>query len=264
MTNTVTIFTDGSSLGNPGPGGWGAIVIAGDSAYELGGGERHTTNNRMELTAAIQALTYLGTLPSFSKLSSLPAYAASTQPEGFREAAGESGTSRACTIAFYTDSRYVINGITKWVYGWKKNNWKTSTKEDVSNRDLWEALHMRVGRYDIAWTYVPGHSGVPGNERVDEIATAFARGDDPGLYAGPVGDYPIDSMRFEPIVANVRTKKARSAKAYSYLSLLDGRLYRDATWEACQGRVKGRSGAKFRKALSAEDEEAILKEWGVS
>ncbi len=129
LMNTV-IFTDGSARGNPGPGGWGAIILTPDIAVEMGGRENHTTNNRMELLAVISALEHV----------------------------------EAREVEVCTDSAYVINGITRWVLGWQKNNWQTSKKEDVLNRDLWERLVEATQHRVIDWKLVKGHSGNPGNE----------------------------------------------------------------------------------------------------
>lgn len=137
MTERVTLYTDGACKGNPGPGGWGALLGYGDRSLELCGGERTTTNNRMELMAAIEGLKAL---------------------------------KRSCLVDLYTDSQYVRKGITEWMAGWKKNGWKTAARKPVKNEDLWKALDEQVARHDIAWHWVKGHSGVPGNERADELA----------------------------------------------------------------------------------------------
>jgi len=242
---SITIFSDGSSRGNPGPGGWGAIVADCEKVTELGGGEKHTTNNRMELLGVINALSSLGSLASKSN------------------------------IIVNTDSSYVINGITKWVYGWQKNGWKSSTKEDVVNRDLWEQLIEVSKGKKIKWNYVGGHVGVPGNERCDEIATAFADGDDIKLFKGKLSDYKYDLSDIKGCAIKTKKKPARpndvfghsgrsSSKdsAYSYLSLVNGVLNIDKTWAGCEKRVKGVKGnVKFKKATSAEEEKEILKEW---
>lgn len=145
----ITIYTDGSSRGNPGPGGWAAILIAEKEVIELGGYEDHTTNNRMELTGAIRGLREIG-------------------PHMHVE-----------EVEVCTDSEYVKKGISEWIHGWKSKGWKTSTKKPVLNQDLWEELHAEEVRLKDAgvrmvWTYVPGHAGVPLNERADVIATALA------------------------------------------------------------------------------------------
>ncbi|PZR06381.1 MAG: ribonuclease HI [Archangium gephyra] len=131
------IFTDGACSGNPGPGGWGALLKWGGKEREIFGGEKETTNNRMELTAVIKALEAL---------------------------------SRPVKVRLFTDSTYVMQGITKWIHGWKKNGWKTSSKEPVKNADLWRALEAATERHDIEWRWVKGHAGHDGNERADQLA----------------------------------------------------------------------------------------------
>lgn len=235
------LFTDGSSLGNPGPGGWGAILIlAGGVVIEMGGHEDNTTNNRMELVGLI---------------------------EGLQRLAQESGD-----VTVYLDSSYVLKGATEWIVGWQKRNWKTMGKTDVSNRDLWEALmplleeRKKFGR--IVWEHIPGHAGIEGNERADEIATGYAANADVSLYQGELGDYAYDIMNIAADDDALR-KKATSrthsrAKAYSYLSLVGGVAKRHLTWADCEARVKGKSGVKYKKALSPADEAEILRLWGAS
>lgn len=133
----VTIYTDGACKGNPGPGGWGVILHYGDEKKELWGGEAETTNNRMELTAAIEALSAL---------------------------------KKPCVVDLYTDSTYVKNGIQQWIENWKKNNWRTAAKKPVKNQDLWQRLDLEAERHEMVWRWVKGHSGDPGNERADELA----------------------------------------------------------------------------------------------
>jgi len=137
LTATIEIFTDGACRGNPGPGGWGALLIAGKHRREMYGGESETTNNRMELTAAIEALNAL---------------------KGPR------------SVILYTDSTYVMEGINSWIEGWKKRGWKTSARKPVKNQDLWRALDDAVARHDIKWHWVKGHAGVEGNEKADALA----------------------------------------------------------------------------------------------
>ena len=136
---TVTIYTDGACKGNPGPGGWGAWLRSGTHEKELWGGEPLTTNNRMELTAVIQALATL---------------------------------KRSSRVALYTDSEYVRNGITTWIHGWKKKGWVTAAKQPVKNAELWQRLDALVhgGPHRIEWHWVKGHAGNPGNERADALA----------------------------------------------------------------------------------------------
>lgn len=133
----VQIFTDGACSGNPGPGGWGVLMRYGKTEMELCGGEDHTTNNRMELMAAIQALEAL---------------------------------TRPAKVAVHTDSTYVKDGITQWIHGWKRNGWKTAAKKPVKNVDLWQRLDDALVRHDVAWHWVKGHSGHDGNERADALA----------------------------------------------------------------------------------------------
>jgi ribonuclease HI len=133
----VVIHTDGACSGNPGPGGWGAILDYNGKRREVYGGEPNTTNNRMELKAAIEALNAL---------------------------------NRPCVVEMHVDSQYVKDGITKWIHGWKKNGWKTADKKPVKNVELWQALDEAIKRHTISWHWVKGHDGHPENERADELA----------------------------------------------------------------------------------------------
>ena len=137
----VQIFTDGACKGNPGPGGWGALLRKGTTEKELSGSEADTTNNRMEMTAAIRALAAL---------------------------------KRECTVDLYTDSKYLIDGITKWLPGWQKRGWKTADKKPVKNEDLWRELAALNTKHRITWHWVKGHSGHAENERVDQLASDAA------------------------------------------------------------------------------------------
>lgn len=136
-TARIVIYTDGACSGNPGPGGWGAILRSGEHEKELSGGEDETTNNRMELMAAIAALEEL---------------------------------KRPSPIDLYTDSTYVRDGIMKWIHNWKRNGWKTAAKKPVKNVDLWKRLELAMEPHDIEWHWVKGHAGHPDNERADELA----------------------------------------------------------------------------------------------
>lgn len=231
----ITIFCDGASKGNPGPGGWGALVATHTHIVELGGHSAHTTNNRMELTAAAEALAYA------SKLS---------------------GTH----VVVHTDSSYVINGVTKWVHGWQRNGWVTKDKKRVMNQDLWEPLLRVVESFDTVplWEYVGGHVGVAGNERVDTIASDFAEHKKVELYSGPRSAYTIDIAnlgRDEGLHKEKSASKARSkAKAYSYVSKVDGKIMTHKTWSECEARVKGKT-ARYKKALSLDDEAKIIEEF---
>ena len=135
----VTIYTDGACSGNPGPGGWGALLIFNGVEKELSGGEPQTTNNRMELMAAIAALEAL---------------------------------KKACAVNLYTDSRYVMDGVTKYMANWLKNGWRTADKKEVKNIDLWQRLYSALEPHQVKWHWVKGHAGIPENERVDALARA--------------------------------------------------------------------------------------------
>ena len=133
----VIIYTDGACRGNPGIGGWGVLISYQEEVKELYGGEANTTNNKMELRAVIEGLNTL---------------------------------KEPCSVKVFTDSKYVMEGINSWIHNWKKNNWKTANKKDVKNKDLWIQLDNLVSKHNIAWEWVKGHSGNPGNEKADELA----------------------------------------------------------------------------------------------
>lgn len=137
MSDRVDVYTDGACSGNPGPGGWGALLMFGKAEKELCGGAANTTNNRMEMTAAIEALKAL---------------------------------NRSCDIHLHTDSVYLKDGITKWIHGWKRNGWRTADKKPVKNKDLWQELETQIERHHLNWHWVKGHSGHVENERADALA----------------------------------------------------------------------------------------------
>ncbi len=248
----ITIFTDGSSRGNPGPGGWGSVVVqnenskvkseGGTAAHkksepyitELGGSENPTTNNRMELMAAIQGLSH---------------------------------TPQNSEASVFTDSSYVINGITKWIHGWKRNDWKTKTKNDVLNKDLWTKLADAIESRTVVWKYVGGHVGILGNERCDHIATAFADGMEIKLYSGPLSGYDLPNIMdishdSEKAAAKKSSSSHSKAKAYSYISSVGGVIEVHHSWAECEKRVKGAKGARYKKALNIEDQVRIIDEFG--
>lgn len=245
----IIIFADGSSLGNPGPGGWGAVVVYDDresrvesgklKVTELGGGEKHTTNNRMELTAAIEALNFV------SKLK-----------------------TKNLKLIAHTDSRYVINGITKWIKKWEMGGWIGTNKKEVLNKDLWGKLAKLAKGKNVEWKHVYGHVGIAGNERADFLATMCAKEQSwkkEKFFDGPLAKYPFDILNTNARKKHISLKNRPSSGgiAYSYLSLVDGKLMRHKTWSECEKRVKGVSGAKFKKSTSAENEKEITREWGV-
>ncbi len=181
----IVIFSDGACSGNPGPGGWGAVLLflTEDHALELGGGERETTNNRMELQAAIAALKAVIEKPG--------------------------------RIALHSDSKYVIDGITQWVPGWKARDWRKADKKPVLNRDLWEELDAVASMLGarLSFHYVAGHSGHPGNDRADAIAVSFSQGRSLSLYRGSLAKYSLlrafGMIEFDPDYDYKEARKKR-------------------------------------------------------
>lgn len=251
--DTILIYCDGAAKGNPGRGGWGALVATDTRVVELGGREDHTTNNRMELTAAIEALTCVQTFCTESKNK----------------------------IVVHTDSSYVINGITKWVRGWEHKGWVTAAKQPVLNKDLWVALvaardACTTCGAEIVWQYVAGHVGIAGNERVDTIASDLAEKKYVELFDGARDTYTVDITNLsagnptspqqsrgsagQEVAAKSASKSHSRAKAYSYISKVDGTIQTHKTWAECEQRVKGKM-ARFKKAASLEEEHAIIAEF---
>lgn len=228
MGQIIKIFTDGACSGNPGKGGWGAIISFPDGRVEeLGGTEEETTNNRMELAAALWALERVAE----KKYSSLQ-------------------------VELYTDSKYLIQGMEAWTERWEKNNWQTREKEEVKNRDLWKKLLKKKKAMEINWKYVPGHQGIGANERCDNIAVHFSQGKNIKLFEGKLALYPV-SLEIVP-------QKAPSGfKLPYYLSYVGGKVERHQNWDACSKRARGVSNAKYRKCRSMQEEKEILKSWGV-
>lgn len=234
----VVIFADGASSGNPGPGGWGSIIATPDGkVVELGGGDPQTTNNRMELMATIKAL--------------------------------EAPESQGQPVSLYTDSVYVIRGITQWIWGWRKNGWKTADGKDVTNQELWKRLSAALATRDksakVDWHFVRGHSGIPGNERVDQIAVAYSKGQSIRLFRGPLLEYTIaiHDIPADTSLPEMRPRTEEKARPLSYLSLVGATAMRHPDWASCERRVKGVSGAKFKKVMNAEEETQVLRSWGV-
>lgn len=245
-TNSIIVYTDGSSLGNPGSGGYGCVLVflESDKVVELGGHAHDTTNNKMELTAIITTLEYLK----------------------------KNHVSPDAKIVIHTDSSYAINGITKWVFGWQKNNWITSTKAPVLNSDLWKQLIPLTGYFkNLKFDHVRGHAGIWGNERCDMIATSFASNKKIDLFHGELLAYDprVLSKDFSEskhttknhITVSQKSKSTKtSGKAYSYVALVNGKIQTFSDWESCKAVVHGRS-AKYKKVLSKQDEEALIQEW---
>jgi ribonuclease HI len=215
------IYTDGACLGNPGPGGWAAILVRKGRCEELGGREGHTTNNRMEMLAAVE------------------------------------GLRRACSgerVHVVTDSRYLHDGISRWIHAWKRRGWRKVDGGEVLNRDLWETLDLlcRVPSR-VTWEHVRGHAGHAWNERCDAIATAFARGERPELRQGD-GSW-IEGRGGAALPTGLSFPL--------YLSLVEGELRMHLNWEDCQSWVKGERGAKYRKVKTRSELESVLAGWGV-
>jgi ribonuclease HI len=241
--NEIIIYTDGSSLGNPGPGGWGSVLLFGDEkVVELGGREKESTNNRMEMTASIKALKEIEK----------------------RKVGGD-------IIKIHTDSSYLLNGITMWIHSWVKNNWKTKTGDDVLNKDLWEELYKvqanLKNKFEIEWIKVAGHTGVKLNERCDEIATSFSADNTVILFTGTLANYEklfghVRQAQGDFLQEEEKQKNKKSSKAvYSYVSMIGGKVYSDKTWAECEKRVKGKAGAKYKKVFSKEEEQDLVAEW---
>jgi ribonuclease HI len=178
-------------------------------------------------------------------------------------------TNATPKIEVLTDSSYVIQGITKWIFGWIKNGWKTQNQTPIANVDLWQELHILVKRVElkakIEWILLPGHAGIPGNEACDQIAVAFSKGLSPSLFDGSYSKYGYDLFNRTPSEQALKEKKKKpKGKAFSYLSLVGSVLMRHASWEECERRVKGQTGAKFKRSESPEDEIQIAQSWGTS
>jgi ribonuclease HI len=234
MQSHITIFTDGASSGNPGPGGWGTLVRYADQITELGGAEPKTTNNRMELKAVLEGLRFV------------VEHSLNTQP-----------------ITLYTDSSYVANGATTWIKGWKMRGWTNKLGDSIANVDLWKDMGDVLSDVNVKFVNVSGHSGIPGNERCDEIATGFSKNVQVHLYNGPYSQYDHD---LENITVNPELKSSKDrAKqtAFSYLSLVDGVLKIHSSWNDCKARVEGKKGARYKKTISKIDEDTIRRSWGV-
>jgi len=188
--------------------------------------------------------------------------------ESLRDTAGE--------VEVISDSLYVLRGISQWIWGWRKRGWKTAEGGDVLNREIWQALDAEVGRRRklgqpaIRWSYVKGHAGTPGNERVDEIAVAFSKGSplQPPLYRGSLLHYfvaihDLPESREIPPYDPEKNSKRTPVPALAYVSVVNGVPSRHSTWKECEAHVKGRSGAKFKKVTSEAEEKKTWESWGV-
>ena len=230
----LIIFTDGASRGNPGPGGWGTVIVFPklSEIVELGGGREKTTNNEMELTAALSALSYVSQ-------NDLP-------------------------IHIYTDSKFMIDGMTSWTKTWSQNNWKKHDGEAVKHREIWQTLQTLANGREIHWHHVPGHAGIPGNERADKIATSFADATPMELYRGNLANYDdpkiaeIDEREFDELSKTSFEKKV--IPAFSYVSEIDGVVQTHKTWDECKERVHGQA-ARYKKVFSEKEKKELIKNW---
>jgi len=240
----IIIFGDGACRGNPGPGGWGFILMTSNLYIEKGGRSDLTTNNEMEIMALLEAL---------------------------KMAQAFAGESRQMKI--YFDSQYVLKGASTWIWSWMNSGWKTKSGDEVKNKELWiEISKLLIGlkkQVKIDWFYVEGHSGNPGNNRVDQIAASFADGAEVYLedcqrkpHHQAIWDAQKDGQDIREISSSfLKANKSEKKKTY-YLSVVGGKVYRDETWESCEARVKGVTGAKYKKVKSQSEEESTLKSWG--
>lgn len=213
---------------------------------ELGESRSETTNNRMELLGALKGLQSL----AISSVSGEP-----------------------LKVWMLTDSTYVIRGITEWIFGWMKRGWRNSQNEPVKNQDLWQALFEEVRSKEkshtlkLEWKYLRGHSGTPGNERCDEIAVAMSKGKWIDLYQGSVLQYPVAIYDLPEDLSLPKAQiknKAQPSEPVGYLSFVNGQLRRHRTWKECESAVKGRPGARFKKALSEQHVDEILQQWNLT
>jgi len=229
------IVSDGACSKNPGPGGWGMILcFPGGRIREFGGAEESTTNNRMEIFGLYRGLQ-----------------------EVYKDAQkGGSGNPSDLRIMIISDSKYVLDGAKTFVHNWIKNGWKTAAGAPVKNQDLWErvikGLDLLGGLgFQFKYELVKGHSGSEANERVDQIAVKFSRGESIELYEGPVSGYSVSldpGTTFEPV----------------YLSYVSGKLERHTHWDACKRATEGKAGARYKKVKNRMEEQETLKSWGLT
>lgn len=237
----ITLYTDGASRGNPGPGGWAAIVVGEKNTVELAGAKKPATNNQMELEAVIQGLRYI------------------------------QEQSEEVNVALHADSRYVLNGIEKWLDGWQRNGWKTMNKKPVENKSQWMellALRDHFGK-KLKLVKVDGHSGHIYNDRCDELAVSAALAKKPYLFEGNIKEYemylkdnPPTSEKKSPPPARPSGAggKAKTGPAYSYVSLVGGKVHVDKDWSTCEKRVKGKT-AKYKKVFSKAEETDLIQDY---
>lgn len=247
MKKDIIIFGDGACSGNPGPGGYGAIILFPDhQVQELAESEPQTTNNRMEISAILKSIHFI---------------------------MGSKHFETADCVQIFTDSVYLIRGATQWMFGWKKRGWKNAAGEPIANPDLWMQMDKTLYQAKVQnpalkweWNFVKGHAGIDGNERCDQLAVAMSKKDDIDIYSGPASSYSFDILKLpekRPLPEMKSAKEASIKKTSWYLSLVNGVLKSHATWSECEAVVKGRSGVKFKKVSSEEEASVVKKGWGV-
>ncbi len=242
---TIDIYTDGSARGNPGPAGWGSIIMDHEhgSVVELGGRFDMATNNRMELLAVHDTLIYI----EQQKMYTTP-------------------------CVFFIDSAYVQKGITLWMYAWERNEWKTKEGGDVLNQDLWQEIFFLVFRLkrlvNITFEKIAGHSGLFGNEQADRVATSFADKKTTLLYKGALASYQEFCAGFVPdkkkMTMSTTSKSQtikKTGKAYSYVSYVAGVVHTDKDWKSCEARVTGKKNTRYKKVFSADEEVEVIHEF---
>lgn len=243
LNKEIIIHTDGAAKGNPGKGGWGTIIILDNKkVIELGDKVKLATNNQMELRAMIEGLKYVS-----QKIK-----------------------PKNAEINIYSDSNYLLNGITSWIEGWRVNGWQTKAKQDVLNKEYWEELSLYKEKLalenSLSFNKVKGHNGDPLNERCDDIASGFGLEEDVKLFSGDLEKYKkvfeLSENVEHAVAKNVPQKKSSSSKqAYSYVSMVTDKVFADKTWAECEKRVKGKSGAKYKKVFSKEEEQDLIALW---
>lgn len=256
-SNDITIYTDGSSRGNPGLGGWAAIVMTNTHVVELAGSQNHATNNQMELLAVQASLAFVQDV--VEKKDTKATFGIDTLDE----------------VLVHADSKYVLNGLESWVDGWVRNGWMTSAKKPVENKTYWEALLALRNFFgtQLQLIKVAGHSGHLYNDRCDELAVQAAllkSGEKQILFVGTREAYEgfLALNGTDETKTKTPTKKTKSAndgkKAFSYVSFVDGVAHADSTWAACESRVKGKKNAKFKKVFSKVEETSLIQEYTLS
>lgn len=237
IEDEVIIYTDGACSGNPGPGGWGAIIIYNQKVQELGYfSEQPTTNNRMEILSIIESLKWIQRFKIKSNL------------------------------CICTDSQYVINAMTKWIFGWIRNDWKTAAGEEVKNQDLFKELNQILKLVTYRFQYVPGHAGYWGNERADQIAVAFSKQQSVDLYSGSWSNYEYST---QPMMANISSNLVSKASNKASPAVKVGYVVWDyqtlsffTEWTACAKVTQGRAGVKFKKIKNLNELKAFVELYG--